>query len=78
MSGHADEVRELVARQLGRHDVGLDDRLIEDLGADSIDAVTLVAIVEETYGIMVDEERVSLLRTVRDLAEEAVRLQGGG
>ena len=78
MSGHADEIRELVARQLGRHDVGLDDRLIEDLGADSIDAVTLVAILEETYGVRVDEERLPLLRTVRDLAEEAARPPGGG
>jgi acyl carrier protein len=78
VSGPADEVRELVARQLGKHDVGLDDRLIEDLGADSIDAVTLVAILEETYGVRVDEERLPLLRTVRDLAEEAARPRGGG
>jgi len=78
MNAYADELRELVARQLGRHDVGLDDRLIEDLGAESIDLVTIVAVLEESYNVRVEEERLPLLRTVRDLAEEAARLQGGG
>ena len=76
--GAGDEVRELIARQLGHHDIGLDDRLIEELGAESIDLVTIVAVLEETYHITVEEERLPLLRTVRDLAEEVARLHGGG
>jgi acyl carrier protein len=78
MTGHDRELRDLVARQLGLHDVGLDDRLVEDLGAESIDVVTIVAVVEESYRVSVDEERLPRLRTVRDLAEEVARLQGGG
>ena len=78
MKGHPDEVRNLVARQLGRHDVGLDDRLIEDLGAESMDLVTIVAVLEEAYGISVDEERLPLIHTVRDLAGEVARRQCGG
>ncbi len=72
------ELRRLVARQLGRPDVRLDDRLIEDLGAESIDLVTIVAVVEETYQIGIEEERLPLLRTVRDLAAEVARQRGGG
>jgi acyl carrier protein len=72
------ELRQLVARQLGRDDIRLDDRLIEDLGAESIDLVTIVAVVEETYRIGIEEERLPLLRTVRDLAAEVARLHGGG
>jgi acyl carrier protein len=67
------ELTDLVARQLGRPDVGLDDRLVEDLGAESMDLVTIVAVVEETYQITIDEERLPLIRTVRDLAHEIAR-----
>jgi acyl carrier protein len=78
MTGHDGELCDLVARQLGLHEVGLDDRLVEDLGAESIDVVTIVAVVEESYRVSVDEERLPRLRTVRDLAEEVARLRGGG
>jgi acyl carrier protein len=78
MNGPAGELRELVARQLGLYDAGLDDRLIEDLGAGSVDIVTIVAIAEEAYGVRIDEEQLPLLRTVRDLAEEVSRLLGEG
>jgi acyl carrier protein len=69
----ADQVRELVARQLGVPDVSLSDRLVEDLDADSMDLVTVVAVLEESYGIRIDEERLPLLRTVADLAGEIAR-----
>ena len=72
------ELRDLVARQLGRPDVGLDDRLIADLGAESMDLVTIVAVVEETYQIAIDEERLPLIRSVRDLANEIALLRDGG
>lgn len=78
MNASAAEVRDLVARQLGRRDVALDDRLVEDLGAESIDLVTIVAVMEETYGVTVAEERLPHLHTVRDLAGELARLRGGG
>ena len=72
------ELCDLVARQLGRREVGLDDRLIEDLGAESVDLVNIVAVLEETYQVTVEEERLPLLRTVRDLADEITRPPGGG
>jgi acyl carrier protein len=77
MNGNADRIRELIARQLGIHEVGLNDRLIEDLGAESIDLVTIVAVIEETYAVSIDEERLPLLRTPADLAAELARLQAG-
>jgi acyl carrier protein len=77
MSSHEDDLRALVARQLGRREVSLDDRLIEDLGADSMDLVTIVAVLEESYQLSIDEERLALLRTVRDLAAEVERRRGG-
>ena len=73
MTDPAEQVRELVARQLGVPDVSLSDRLVEDLDADSMDLVTVVAVLEEYYEIRIDEERLPLLRTVADLAGEIAR-----
>ena len=78
MTGPEDQVRELVARQLGLPDVALDDRLVEDLNADSMDLVTVVAVIEEAYGMRIDEERLPLLRTVADLAGEIARGRAAG
>ncbi len=78
MTDPADQVRELVARQLGLREVSLSDRLVEDLDADSMDLVTVVAVLEESYGVRIDEERLPLLRTVADLAEEIALRQEAG
>jgi acyl carrier protein len=78
MNGNADQIRELIARQLGIHEVGLNDRLVEDLGAESIDLVTIIAVIEETYGVAIDEERLPLLRTAADLTAELARLHAAG
>jgi len=77
MSDHAAEVADIVARQLGCHRIGPHDRLIEDLGASSLDIVTIIAVVEESYGVTLDEERLPLLRTAADLARELARLSAG-
>jgi acyl carrier protein len=78
MNSYAGEVLDLVARQLGHDDADLDDRLVEDLGAESVDLVTIVAILEEDYQVKIAEERLPLLRTARDLAAEIARLRDGG
>jgi acyl carrier protein len=78
MKGNADQIRELIARQLGVHEVGLNDRLVEDLRAESIDLVSIIAVIEETYGVGVDEQRLPLLRTLADLAAELECLPAQG
>jgi len=66
-----DDVRRMVAVQLGAGDVGPDDRLMEELGAESADVANLVAALEDRYGVVIDEEEIPELRTVRDLYERA-------
>ena len=56
----------LAGRLLGQP-VAADDRLVVDLGAESIDLVNLVAEVEERYAVVVDEEQLAHIHTVRDL-----------
>lgn len=68
-----DEIRRLVALQLGRREVAADDRLVEDLGAESVDLVNVVATTEERYGVTLDEAELPDLRTVADLYERVRR-----
>ncbi len=72
-----DDIRSLVCLQLGLARVGAEDDLVSDLGAESADLVNLIAAVEDKYGIVVGEEELPDLKTVRDLFERA-RLSHSG
>lgn len=47
--------------------VTMDTHLVDDLGADSLDAVELIMVLEEEYGIEVDDEAAQNMKYVRDL-----------
>lgn len=47
--------------------VSMDTHLVDDLGADSLDAVELIMALEEEYGIEVDDEAAQNMKYVRDL-----------
>lgn len=47
--------------------VTMDTHLVDDLGADSLDAVELIMALEEEYGIEVDDEAAQNMKFVRDL-----------
>lgn len=61
----------LLAEQLGvnAEDITPDTNIIDDLGADSLDVVELLAALEEEYNIMITDERVRDLFTVKDVAD---------
>jgi acyl carrier protein len=56
-----------VELQLGRKAVKMEDRFIEDLGAESIDIVFILATVESDTGLHIPEEVIPDLETVKDL-----------
>jgi len=63
-----DDVCNLVRLQLGlRQVVQGTDRLLENLGADSVDLVNIVATAEEKYQIEIDEVEMARLHTVSEL-----------
>ena len=47
-----------------------DARIIEDLGADSLDVVELLSRLEDEYGITIPEDDVENLKTVGDIVTE--------
>ncbi len=63
------EIKEMLARQL-RIDVNEiedDSNLVNDLGADSIDLVEMLMMIEENLGITITDEEAVELKTVRDV-----------
>ena len=63
------EIRESLAAQLNIPIANItgDSRLIEDLKADSLDLVELIAGLEERYGIEIPEEDMPKIKTVSDI-----------
>ena len=62
---------EFLANQLGV-DVGAirpETNIIDDLGADSLDLVELLAAMEDEYDIVIMDERIRELYTVGEVAE---------
>jgi acyl carrier protein len=49
--------------------IGPDDRLIEDLGAESVDLITLVFELEDTFGFTVEDEDLKNLVSVRAVVD---------
>jgi acyl carrier protein len=65
-----DRVHQLVSSQLGVEldEVDQDARILDDLGADSLDVVELVMAIEEAFDIVVPDEDVEAMQTVGDVA----------
>jgi acyl carrier protein len=62
-----EDLLQLVGSILGVHDVAPSDRLAEDLEAESMDMVNIVAALEERHGVVLDEAVLAEVRTVADL-----------
>ena len=61
------EIIRLVGLQLGSRRVESNQRLIEDLGAESADIANIVAALEDKYHITITETEIAQLRSVSDL-----------
>ena len=64
-----DRIQSIVAEQLGVEpvDVTKDASILDDLGADSLDVVELVMILEEAFDIEVPDDAVEEMRTIGDI-----------
>jgi len=72
-----EKVTEIIVEQLGvsADQVKLESKMIEDLGADSLDAVELVMAVEEEFGIEVPDEDAEKLISVGDIVSHVENAQ---
>lgn len=76
MAVPVDTIITLVRLQLGLKTLQLGDRIIEDLGAESLDVVNLISAVEEKYHIAIEDSELSKLQTVSDLHDLVTRHMG--
>jgi acyl carrier protein len=67
MSVSIEEVKKIVATQLGKSKVEKESRLIEDLEAESMDLVNIIAAVEARFDVFIEEEEIPKIRTIADL-----------
>ena len=63
--------------QLGRKDISPEDRLIEDLGIDSLGMIALIQAVEQAFAIEIADEDTEGIVIVQDLVNYLVRRLNG-
>lgn len=71
-----DKIAALLAEQLGipQSKITLDSKIVDDLGADSLDVVELLMQLEDATGKTVPDEEVTKIKTVGELVEVLEKL----
>ena len=67
-----EEVQKMLAKQLRIADpsrITLETAIQKDLGADSLDILQLLMKIEDTYGIVIPDEELAGLVTVKDVVD---------
>lgn len=66
-----EKVKNLIANQLGVSEdkITPEARLIEDLGADSLDTVEMLMTLEDEFGIAIPDDEAMKLKTVASIVE---------
>ena len=64
-----EKIKAILAEQLDitEDEITLESLLVEDLGADSLDAIDIVMSVEDEFGIEVPDEVVENMESVNDI-----------
>lgn len=66
-----EKIIEILAEQLNidKSKITEETRIIEDLGADSLDMVELLMTLEEEHGISISNEDAVNIKTIKDIAD---------
>ncbi len=64
-----EEVKKILAKQLriSEDKITLESRILEDLGADSLNIMMLLMTIEEDYGIVIPDQELVNFKTVGDV-----------
>ncbi len=71
-----EKVQAMLAEALNKpvNQITPDAKIIDDLGADSLDVVELLSRLEDEFGITIPDDDVETLTTVQDVANELEKL----
>ena len=66
-----DKIKDILAVQLDTdaNDMTMDTRIVEDLGADSLDVVEMLMAAYDEFGIEVPDDKIESLKTIGDVVE---------
>lgn len=66
-----DKVKKLISNQLNvaESKITSESKLVEDLGADSLDTVEMLMAFEEEFGISIPDEEAMKMKTVKDIVD---------
>ena len=66
-----ERVKKLIAEQLNvkEENITPSSRIVEDLGADSLDMVEMLMTLEEEFGVVISDEKASELKTIGDIVD---------
>lgn len=66
-----EKIRKLIAEQLNMDEekITMDSRVIEDLGADSLDMVEMLMTLEDEFDVRIPEDASNSMNTVGDLVK---------
>jgi len=66
------KIVDLVAEVLvdvNKDNIRLDSKIVEDLGAESLDIYDMIALLEDEFEMEISDEEVEKIRTVQDVAD---------
>ena len=71
MNNVEEQLKKIVANQLGRNveELDINDKLLDDLGGDSLDAVEITLSIEEQFSIRIQDAEYVNLKTLREYAD---------
>ncbi len=66
-----EKVKELIAEQLciSPDDIADDANIVEDLGADSLDVVEMLMLLEDNFSIKIPDDQIGNIKTVNDICK---------
>ena len=72
-----EKIIELIADKLckKKEQVTMTSRLVEDLGADSLDVVELIMSFEDEFGVSLPDEDIATMKTVGDIVNYINKLK---
>lgn len=64
-----EQIRDVIVDTISceAEDVKMEASLVDDLGADSLDAVELNMAIEDAFGVSIEDEKLAEMKTVGDI-----------
>jgi len=67
MTVNLEDIKRIVSLQLGNREIHDDDRFLEDLGAESLDILNIIAAIEKKYKVSIKDSEIPELQTPAEL-----------